>query len=314
MATYERARRRAGYDATSDAYYGRHMSAKDRAAQSSARMQQQLAEFANNAKSSAAAVPTTDPEMQAIQREAVKKLQGVYSREGLDPATQARLNQANYENAGQLQSDQMTLEDALRRSGQSIGSGAAISLQDSNIQRAADRAANQGYQNVALGEQQRMAALGEASGQAGRIEGANFGRQFQTAQAQDQWAQMIQQLVQQGYTVEQATALGEAAQNQQAAGQAGASAAAIAAAIAASAGAAACWVAREIYGETNPQWVYARHYIFNVWHGRVARLVQGAYLRYGERLARFIRFHPMFKSWIKPLFDVAAERGRVSFA
>ena len=57
----------------------------------------------------------------------------------------------------------------------------------------------------------------------------------------------------------------------------------------------ACWVAREVYGESNPKWLYFREWLFNkapVWF-------KNLYIKYGERFAKFISNKPMLKSIIK---------------
>lgn len=67
----------------------------------------------------------------------------------------------------------------------------------------------------------------------------------------------------------------------------------------------ACWIAARLFGMGTPQFYGARHYIFNVWRGPVARIIQRLYLRYGERLARSKRFCRL----VAPLFEKAARLG-----
>ena len=58
---------------------------------------------------------------------------------------------------------------------------------------------------------------------------------------------------------------------------------------------ATCWVAREVYGESNPKWLHFREWLLNkapVWF-------KNLYIKYGERFAKFISNKPMLKSIIK---------------
>jgi hypothetical protein len=66
-----------------------------------------------------------------------------------------------------------------------------------------------------------------------------------------------------------------------------------------SAGILACWVAREVYGNSNPQWLLFRDYLFTdapSWFRKI-------YLKFGERFAKFISNKPKFKTVIKNWMD-----------
>lgn len=76
----------------------------------------------------------------------------------------------------------------------------------------------------------------------------------------------------------------------------------------ASSAAGGCWVAHAIYGP-GIEWLLARHYIFEVWQGRMANATRAVYQRVGPRLARHRRLCLM----LKPLFDVAVRRGRAAW-
>jgi len=59
--------------------------------------------------------------------------------------------------------------------------------------------------------------------------------------------------------------------------------------------AAFCWVAREVYGPTNPKWLEFREWMLNdapCW-------LRNLYLKYGERTAKFISNKPLVKSIIR---------------
>ena len=63
--------------------------------------------------------------------------------------------------------------------------------------------------------------------------------------------------------------------------------------------AAACWVAREVYGEHNPTWKLFRHWMLFLspfWFRSI-------YLTFGERFARFIKNKPRLKSRIRVWMD-----------
>jgi hypothetical protein len=67
----------------------------------------------------------------------------------------------------------------------------------------------------------------------------------------------------------------------------------------ASAGIAKCWVAREVYGEDNPDWLRFREWLETlapVWFHNL-------YVKYGERFAAFIKDKPKLKSLIKKWMD-----------
>ena len=60
-----------------------------------------------------------------------------------------------------------------------------------------------------------------------------------------------------------------------------------------------CWVAREVYGETNPKWKAFRHYLFT---RAPAALLRG-YLRKGEAFADWLRAHPERKADVRAWMD-----------
>ena len=56
-----------------------------------------------------------------------------------------------------------------------------------------------------------------------------------------------------------------------------------------------CWVAREVYGETNPKWLQFREWMLTkapVWF-------RNLYIKHGEKFAKFISNKPMLKSIIR---------------
>ena len=60
-----------------------------------------------------------------------------------------------------------------------------------------------------------------------------------------------------------------------------------------------CWVAREVYGEDNPQWMEFREWLFT----KSPDWFRDAYLKYGERVASVIKKVPALKAVIKPFMD-----------
>jgi len=56
-----------------------------------------------------------------------------------------------------------------------------------------------------------------------------------------------------------------------------------------------CWVAREVYGPTNPQWLEFREWMLN----DAPSWLRNLYLKYGERIAKFISNKPLVKSIIR---------------
>jgi hypothetical protein len=68
---------------------------------------------------------------------------------------------------------------------------------------------------------------------------------------------------------------------------------------AAGAGAAKCWVAREVYGANNPAWVAFRDWLTH----DAPKWLDKAYIKYGERIAEFIKDKPLLKNLIRRWMD-----------
>lgn len=65
-----------------------------------------------------------------------------------------------------------------------------------------------------------------------------------------------------------------------------------------------CWVARLVYGETNPKWMVFRDWLLedaNPWF-------RNAYLKYGERFAEFIKDMPIAKAIVRSLMDTVVRK------
>jgi hypothetical protein len=65
----------------------------------------------------------------------------------------------------------------------------------------------------------------------------------------------------------------------------------------------ACWVAREVYGEDNPEWMVFRHWLFT----EAPEWLQNLYLEEGERFASFISDKPMLKAVVKMAMDTVVK-------
>ena len=66
---------------------------------------------------------------------------------------------------------------------------------------------------------------------------------------------------------------------------------------------AACWVAREVYGESNPRWMMFRHWLFTL----APEWFRNLYIKFGERFAKFISNKPALKSFIRSWMDSRIE-------
>lgn len=60
-----------------------------------------------------------------------------------------------------------------------------------------------------------------------------------------------------------------------------------------------CWVARAVYGETNPRWIQFRQWLL----GEAPSWFRNLYIAHGERFARWIAPHPGVKSVIRRWMD-----------
>lgn len=60
-----------------------------------------------------------------------------------------------------------------------------------------------------------------------------------------------------------------------------------------------CWVARAVYGETNPRWMQFREWLFS----DAPPWFRNLYIAHGERFARWIAPHPGVKSVIRRWMD-----------
>jgi hypothetical protein len=66
-----------------------------------------------------------------------------------------------------------------------------------------------------------------------------------------------------------------------------------------------CWVAREVYGETNPTWLLFREYLFSDAPSWFRKL----YMKFGERFAEFISDKPMLKNVIRRWMNSKIKKG-----
>lgn len=66
-----------------------------------------------------------------------------------------------------------------------------------------------------------------------------------------------------------------------------------------------CWVAREVYGANNPQWLRVREWMLT----RAPESLRSFYLEHGERIAAFIADKPAEKDAIRSMFDELVPEG-----
>jgi hypothetical protein len=66
---------------------------------------------------------------------------------------------------------------------------------------------------------------------------------------------------------------------------------------------AACWVAREVYGNENPEWMVFRHWLFT----EAPEWFRDLYLEEGERFAKFISDKPLLKAIVKKAMDIVVK-------
>jgi hypothetical protein len=64
-----------------------------------------------------------------------------------------------------------------------------------------------------------------------------------------------------------------------------------------------CWVAREVYGEDNPEWMVFRQWLFT----EAPEWFRDLYLQEGERFAEFISDKPVLKSIVKMAMDTVVK-------
>lgn len=65
-----------------------------------------------------------------------------------------------------------------------------------------------------------------------------------------------------------------------------------------------CWVAREVYGNTNPKWI-----IFALWlNSQAPRWLHSLYLSQGQRFARWIADKPRIKCLVQYFMDKVVNR------
>ncbi|MFM8734257.1 MAG: hypothetical protein ACKOC8_03575, partial [Pirellulales bacterium] len=68
-----------------------------------------------------------------------------------------------------------------------------------------------------------------------------------------------------------------------------------------------CWVAREVYGETNPKWLVFRHWLVTDAPG----WLRHTYATHGERFAAWIHDKPVVKAAVRTLMDQAIAEAMV---
>jgi len=67
-----------------------------------------------------------------------------------------------------------------------------------------------------------------------------------------------------------------------------------------------CWVAREVYGDSNPRWLAFRHWL----QTDAPRWLHDAYAAHGQRCAAWIHDKPAAKAVVRLLMDRAIAGAR----
>jgi hypothetical protein len=65
-----------------------------------------------------------------------------------------------------------------------------------------------------------------------------------------------------------------------------------------------CWVAREVYGEENPEWLLFRAWLLT----EAPDWLREAYAAHGEEFAAWIHDKPLAKAAVKALMDQAIKK------
>jgi len=68
-----------------------------------------------------------------------------------------------------------------------------------------------------------------------------------------------------------------------------------------------CWVAREVYGEDNPEWLRFREYLFN----DAPKWFMNLYLQYGEKFAVWISNKKLLKACIRSWMNTRINKGKI---
>ena len=67
-----------------------------------------------------------------------------------------------------------------------------------------------------------------------------------------------------------------------------------------------CWVAREVYGEDNPEWMIFREWMLSM----APKWMLNGYIKHGERIANYISGKATLKGWIKRWMDTKVKQVR----
>ena len=73
-----------------------------------------------------------------------------------------------------------------------------------------------------------------------------------------------------------------------------------------------CWIAAEIYGGwMEPRTVLVRTWLNGEFTKRaIGRATMALYLRFGQRIAKYVKRYPALKALLRPLFDAALRRAQ----
>jgi hypothetical protein len=196
-----------------EGYYGHHLSNSEKAKLAQAQRDHDLASFTE--KPPEVDSVKEDPFLRDQQMGYLKELGNIYKQGGFTDADRARMKEIEQQQVSTTNSQNATMQDALKQRGINIGSGAALAMQNANAQAAADRASGQGTQVAGMAADRNLGILGQVGQASGAIRGQDFGQAMSLADAKDKYRMMIETLKQQGYSQDEAAALAQKQMNLQ---------------------------------------------------------------------------------------------------
>lgn len=202
-----KARRSGLYTPDQEQYYGNYLSAGDRASLAAAQKDKAVKDLAG--KQTNVSKIQEDPLLRDAQMRALGRYEDIAANRGMDAQARANIKNIELQNAGMLNQQQQGLASRMRRAGGSITGGQGLALANQNIQGAANRQSDASYDVAAEMERRYMDSIGRAAQLGGGVRAQDFGVASEKASSQDQYDQMVQSLILQGYDEQRANALAQ---------------------------------------------------------------------------------------------------------